>query len=181
MTTPLFIFLLFLLTQRFVELAIARRHAKILKGRGAVEVDRNGYKFIVMMHAAFFISLILESIILRRHVSDYWILLLLVFGGAQVLRYWAIGSLGVYWNTKILVAPDHRIIRKGPYRFIRHPNYLAVIIEMAVVPLVFSCYATAVAFSFINAIVLKRRIRIETDALINGGGRIEKMPDGVTT
>ncbi len=181
MTLPLFAFLFFLLAQRLVELAVARRHEKILKGRGAIEVDSRGYKVIVIMHAAFFASILAESLLLHRAVNRYWIILLAIFVAAQALRYWAIGSLDVYWNTKILVAPDHPLIRKGPYRFMKHPNYLAVITEIAVIPLVFSCYLTAVVFSVLNALALRRRIRIETQSLITSGEGIEKMPDGITT
>jgi len=97
------------------------------------------------MHTAFFISIILEKIFFGRHLDTLWPVLLLIFAGAQFLRYWAIHSLGTYWNTKILVAPAHPKIVRGPYRFMRHPNYIAVIIDFMVIPLLFSCYYTAVS------------------------------------
>ena len=162
---PLIVSLIFILAQRIAELVIARRHEIVLKKLDAIEIDRTGYRFIVVMHAAFFASILAEYIIFRRSISGYWQILVAIFLSAQGLRYWAISSLGVYWNTKILIAPRHRIVRRGPYRFIRHPNYLAVATEIAAVPLVFSCYYTASLFTIINAAVLWRRIRIETQAL----------------
>jgi methyltransferase len=154
-----------ILTQRVVELAIAKRHERELKKIGAVEADKNGYRFIVGMHTAFFISLFLEKMTLDRALNQWWIILTAIFCAAQALRYWAITSLGVYWNTKILVVPNHPLIRNGPYKFLRHPNYIGVMIELAMVPLIFSCYITSIAFTIINALVIRRRIRIEMQAL----------------
>lgn len=175
------IFIAILITQRVFELSIARHHEKILLSRGAVEVDRRGYRCIVLMHSSWFASTISEFVLLRRSLNPYWMALLVIFVAAQILRYWAITSLGIYWNTKILIAPNRQLIRKGPYRFIRHPNYLAVITEIAAVPLIFSCYITAIMFTLLNAVVLRRRIRLETRALNDHEGRIKKMPDGITT
>jgi methyltransferase len=158
-------FLLFVLAQRVFELLIAKRHEKKLKDIGARELDKGGYVFIVGMHIAFFVSLILEKSILNRSTSEWWIILIIIFCVAQALRYWAIASLGIYWNTKILVAPNHPLVRNGPYKILRHPNYIAVITELAVIPLIFSCYITSISFTVLNAIIIRRRIRIETQAL----------------
>lgn len=163
--TVLIISLSFLLAQRFIELSISKQHEKFLMKLGAVEIDKLGYRVIVLMHAAFFFSIVIESLLLKRTPSHYWIILSMIFAVAQMLRYWAIASLGVYWNTKIITMPNHPLIRRGPYRFIRHPNYVAVVTEIAIVPLIFSCYVTAAAFTLANAIILHRRIRIETAAL----------------
>ncbi|MCL5267637.1 MAG: hypothetical protein M1469_06000 [Bacteroidetes bacterium] len=158
-------FIFLLLAQRVFELMAAKRHEKSLKRLGASEVDRNGYRVIVGMHVTFFVSLVLEKVFLHRVLNREWFVFVIIFASAQLLRYWAIHSLGVYWNTKIIVAPGHTRIKKGPYKYFRHPNYVAVITEFAVVPLVFSCYATAVAFTILNALLLRRRIKIETNAL----------------
>lgn len=179
--TALFLFLAFLAAQRLFELSVAKRHERILRMKGAVEVDARGYRYIVLMHSAWFASMIVEFVFLKRSIDPYWPVILAIFAAAQVLRYWAISSLGAYWNTKILVAPNHPLIRKGPYRFIRHPNYVAVIAEIAVVPLIFSCYTTATFFSVLNAIVLRRRVRLEMKALTGRDRKVEKMPDGITT
>ena len=159
------IFLFVLISQRLIELLIAKRNEKILKAQGAIEFDKNGYKAIAVMHVAFFISLISEKVFFQRTLNTYWIVFAVLFTGAQVLRYWAIKGLGVYWNTKILVLPNHKLVNSGPYKYLRHPNYIAVVIEFAVIPLIFSCYLTAFVFSVINLILLRRRIKIEEDAL----------------
>ncbi len=159
------IFLLFVISQRLIELLIAKRNEKILKAQGAIEYDKSGYRVIAAMHVAFFISLICEKVFFQRTLNTYWIVFVVLFTGAQVLRYWAIKSLGVYWNTKILVLPNHKLFNIGPYKYLRHPNYIAVITEIAVIPLIFSCYLTASIFSVINLVLLKRRIRMEESVL----------------
>ncbi|MGB2691502.1 MAG: isoprenylcysteine carboxylmethyltransferase family protein [Thermodesulfobacteriota bacterium] len=151
--------------QRLIELLIARRNERIVKSNGAREYDQKGYKLIVLMHIAFFISLISEYVFFGKTLNHYWIPLVILFLLAQALRYWAITSLGYYWNTKILVTPNTSPISRGPYKYIRHPNYLAVIVEIAVIPLIFSCYLTSIIFTILNLIVLRRRIQIEEQAL----------------
>ncbi len=101
-----------MLAQRAFELIIAKYHEKKLKHMGAGEIDKNGYRFIVGMHSTFFVSLVLERLILNRTLSRWWIIFAIIFVVAQVLRYWAIASLGIYWNTKILIAPHHPLLRK---------------------------------------------------------------------
>src|SRR3989337_2019151 len=155
------LFLLFVILQRLTELLIAKRNERILKAQGGIEFDKNGYRVIVIMHVVFFVSLICEKVFLSRMLNSYWIIVAALFGVAQFLRYWAIKSLGVYWNTKILVLPNHQLINRGPYKYLRHPNYIAVIVEIAVIPLLFSCYITAIVVSVINLLLLNRRVRIE--------------------
>ncbi|MER3447274.1 MAG: hypothetical protein C4291_10715 [Candidatus Dadabacteria bacterium] len=160
-------FILFIITQRVSELMLARRNEKTLRSQGAIEFDKYGYRVIAAMHVAFLISLICEKIFLHKTLNTYWPLFATLFVGAQILRYWTIRSLGVYWNTKVLVIPGKRLITGGPYKYIRHPNYAAVITEIATIPLIFSCYITAAVFSLINLILLRKRIRIEESALKN--------------
>ncbi|MGH7889117.1 MAG: isoprenylcysteine carboxyl methyltransferase family protein [Thermodesulfobacteriota bacterium] len=159
------IFLLFVILQRIVELSIAKRNERIVRSKGAVEFDKNGYKFIVVMHFAFFISLILEKVFLERSSNSLWVFFVILFVLAQLLRYWAISSLGVYWNTRVLVVPNSKLVSSGPYKYLRHPNYVSVMTEIAVIPLIFSCYITAALFSGINLILLRRRVKIEEEAL----------------
>lgn len=163
--TAFWILLLLVISQRMSELALARRNEKILKSRGAIEFDKGGYIVIVAMHVLFFISLISEKAFLDRTLNHWWIIFVILFVLAQILRYWAIWSLGIFWNTKVLVAPDHVLVTRGPYKYFPHPNYIAVIIEVAVIPLIFSCYITAALFSLANLVLLRRRIRIEENAL----------------
>jgi methyltransferase len=159
------VFILFVILQRIIELFLARRNEKILKAQGAIEYDKNGYVIIVIMHTVFFISLILEKLFLDRPLNRYWIILVILFALAQILRYWAIRTLGIYWNTKILVTPKHKLIRTGPYKYLKHPNYIAVSIELAVIPIFFSCYITALTFSLLNFLLLRRRVYMESYAL----------------
>lgn len=162
---PFLIFLLFVISQRAAELALARRNEKILKSQGAIEFDKDGYRVIVAMHVVFFISLVSEKVFLHRTLNTYWTLFATLFVGAQVLRYLAIRSLGVHWNTKVLVIRGKKLVTRGPYKYIRHPIYISVIIEIAVIPLIFSCYITTTIFSLLNLILLRRRIKIEEGAL----------------
>ena len=159
------IILAILAIQRVMELLLARRNEKIVRAKGAREYDPRGYKVIVLMHLAFFISIISEYIFFNKPLNQYWVLLLILFLLAQFVRYWAISTLGYFWNTKILVIPGTNPISQGPYKFIRHPNYLAVIVEIAVIPLLFSCYLTSIIFTVLNLLVLSRRIKIEERAL----------------
>ncbi len=159
------LFLSFVMLQRLTELFIAKKNEKILRTMGAKETDRAGYNVIVVMHTLFFVSIICEKLIFNRQLHEFWILLLILFVSVQVLRYWAIMSLGIFWNTKILVIPEHTLIKTGPYKFFDHPNYIAVVVEILVIPLIFSCYIASVIFSILNLFVLKRRIIIETKAL----------------
>ena len=163
--SPFWIFIIILAFQRISELLLAKRNERIVRSKGAIEYDKKGYLVIVVMHITFFISFILEYFFLSRGLNQYWIVLLTIFICTQFLRYWAISSLGYYWNTKILITPGSKPVQAGPYKYIKHPNYLAVVIEIAVIPLIFSCYITAVLFSLVNLILLKRRIRIEEKAL----------------
>lgn len=159
------IFMGFVILQRLGELLLAKRNEKILLEKGGVEFDRSGYNFIVLMHTMFFISLVVEYYLLSRNLSSFWLILFALFVSAQGLRYWAIASLGEYWNTRIIVLEGAPIIKKGPYRFLNHPNYIAVCTELAVIPLIFSCYYTPLIFSILNFFLIRRRIKIEEKAL----------------
>lgn len=160
-------FFALLVSQRFLELLLAKRNEQIVKSKGALEFDRDGYKYIVVTHVAFLMSLVLEKFSLQRELNKFWVVFLLIFLIAQILRYWAILSLGVYWNTKVLVVPGSQRVSTGPYKYLKHPNYIAVILEIAVIPLIFSCYLTSILFSIVNLILIRRRIEIEENALDN--------------
>ncbi|MGZ4159476.1 MAG: isoprenylcysteine carboxyl methyltransferase family protein [Neobacillus sp.] len=162
---PFLAFLAIIIVQRIIELFIARRNEKWMKQRGAIEFGRKHYRYIVWMHMLFFISLCLEKILFNRELSYIWPVLVLIFSIAQIIRIWAIFSLGKYWNTKIIVLPNAGVVRKGPYRYIKHPNYFVVSIELTVVPLLFGAYITAVLFTFLNFIMLSIRIPEEEVAL----------------
>lgn len=155
-----------IILQRIAELRIAKRNEKIAIGKGAVEYDKNGYKYIVLMHTLFLVSIVVEFIFFNRTINTYWYIFLLIYLLVQVLRYWCIFSLGVFWNTKILVVHGGIKVNKGPYKYFKHPNYAVVAAEILIIPLIFSCYFTTIIFSIINLFVLNRRIKIENTALL---------------
>lgn len=155
----------FVIFQRLIELVIAKKNEKKSFSAGGVEYDKKGYIVIVFMHIFFFISLIAEYFYFHRALNKYWIIFLILFIAAQGLRYWSIISLGSMWNTRIIIVPGSRLVNYGPYKYFKHPNYMAVITELAVIPFMFSCFITAVVFSSINLLLLKRRIGIEENAI----------------
>ncbi|WP_081413174.1 isoprenylcysteine carboxyl methyltransferase family protein [Aneurinibacillus terranovensis] len=157
----------FLIVQRLVELKVAKRNRAWMMSRGGKEIGAGHYPLMVLMHAGFFISLWTESAWKGYPLSVFWKALLGVLLVVQLLRYWAIVSLGRCWNTRIIYVPGGEAVRKGPYRFLRHPNYVVVILEFAVIPLFFKAYVTFFTFSLLNAIMLRHRIRVEEQALLS--------------
>lgn len=147
------LFIAFVIIQRLIELAMAKSNEKWSKNQGAIEFGSEHYKYIITLHVLFFISLIIEYW-LDPELIDGWPAILAIFLCAQILRYWSIFSLGKHWNTKILVIPDAPPVRKGPYRYMKHPNYFVVAIELITIPLMFGAYVTAFVFSVLNFILL---------------------------
>lgn len=161
----IFYFILILvIVQRLVELRIAKRNEKSMRARGAYEVGASHYPYMILLHVSFFISLIIEVMYIKSFSSPYYALII-VFLVLQLLRVWCLTSLGTYWNTKVIILPGAKVVAKGPYAFIRHPNYLIVCLEIAVLPLIFQAYVTAICFTILNFIILSVRIPIEEKAL----------------
>lgn len=150
--------------QRGIELRIAAAGGRALAARGAVEAGRAHYPWIVAIHVGFFISLIVEVWLMGPRQSVFWPAAP-PFLAAQGLRFWSMRTLGPFWNTRIWVLPGQAPIQAGPYRFIRHPNYVAVTIEIATLPLIFHAFWTAAIFTVLNYAALSHRVQIEEDAL----------------
>lgn len=151
--------------QRLLELRLAQRNAELLRKEGGYEVGADHYRTIVLLHFCFFSALLLEFG-LRRPPLALWMLgPLAIFLLLQVVRAWCIHSLGKYWNTRIIVIPGMTLVRKGPYRFLKHPNYVVVTLELLFFPLMFGCFATALLFPLLNVLVLRKRIAVEEQAL----------------
>jgi len=146
--------------ERLAELALARRNTRRLLARGAVESGAGHYPLIVALHAAWLAGLWLLA--WDRPASLPWLGLYLLIEG---LRVWTLASLGERWTTRIITLPGEPLVRRGPYRFLSHPNYLVVAGEIAVLPLVFGLPVYALVFSLLNAAVLWIRLRAETAAL----------------
>ena len=152
--------LAFVTLQRLAELIIARRNTARLLARGAVEVAPEHYPLIVAVHIAWLAGLWLLAI---QHTPSWP--LLGVFALLQAGRLWVLATLGERWTTRIIVLPSEALIRRGPYRFVAHPNYLVVAAEIAVLPLAFGLAGFAAVFTLLNAGVLWVRIGAESRAL----------------
>ena len=150
----------FVTLQRLLEMRLADSHSRKLLAQGGVEHGREHYPFIVALHAAWLAALWWWAP--GRPIN---LPLLVLFAVLQIGRVWVIRSLGDRWTTRIIVKPGAPLVRRGPYRFVNHPNYLIVAAEIAVLPLVFGLCQIAVLFSALNAIVLTVRIRAENRAL----------------
>lgn len=162
MTRELYLALLVLVVlERLVEVVVSTRNARRLLARGAVEAGRGHFPVMVLMHAAFLVACALEP---GRAGWWGWPAL----GGvvvAQALRWWAVVSLGERWNVRVIVLPGDAPRVGGPYRWVRHPNYVAVVLEVACMPLVHGAWVTALVFSVLNAFLLRVRIHAEEAAL----------------
>lgn len=152
--------------ERVAELVVSKRNAAWSRARGAVERGAGHYPFMVVLHTGLLVGALVEVWVLRPAFVPAlgWSMLALVLG-AQALRWWCIGTLGRQWCTEVLVVPGARRVTDGPYRFLRHPNYVAVVVEGLALPLVHGAWVTAVMFTALNAGLLTVRIRAEDDAL----------------
>jgi methyltransferase len=156
--------------QRLLELRLSRRNEHLLRARGAVERGRRHYPLIVAFHALWLLSTLVEGILRGPALPAYWPIPLTLFLLVQPLRYWAIFSLGEYWNTRILVVPGAKLVRRGPYRYLKHPNYVVVAVEILTFPFIFGAWITALVFSILNAALLHIRVREENRALAELAG-----------
>ena len=152
--------------ERLVELVVARRNERWSVERGAVETGAAHYPFMVVLHTGLLAGALLEAWLGDRPFLPAlgWSMFVLVVA-AQALRWWCIRTLGRQWNTRILVVPGLPRVTGGPYRFLPHPNYIAVIVEGAALPLVHTAWITALCFTVLNAGLLRVRISAEDAAL----------------
>lgn len=166
MSVWLWILFSFLIVQRLAELIVAKRNEHWMKTNGAFEAGQDHYKWFVIMHTVFFISILIESSFTTSLLQWAEPYLFLIFIFAQIFRIWCIVSLGRFWNTKIIILPGADLVRKGPYRFLNHPNYLIVGIELFIIPLLFHAYASAIVFPLLHLLLLLRyRLPSENQAL----------------
>lgn len=161
-----FVIITLVIIQRLVEVFIAKRNEKRLLAQGAYEVGASHYPYMLTLHTSFFICLIGEVLFFERSFSSLLPLLLFLFLLVQGLRVWCLASLGQFWNTKIIILPGANVVKKGPYRFMRHPNYTIVCLEILLLPLMFQAYFTAIVFTLLNIAMLLVRIPTEERALI---------------
>jgi len=151
---------------RFVELGVAKRNRAWAMERGGVESGAEHYPVMVALHTALFVGCLLEVPLADRPFLPWlgWPMLVLL-AGAHALRWWCIRTLGPQWNTRVIRVPDAPLVTGGPYRWLRHPNYVAVVVEGFSLPLVHTAWVTALAFTVLNGLLLRVRLGVENEAL----------------
>jgi methyltransferase len=157
--------------QRIAELIYAERNTRALRARGAVEIAAYQYPFIVAFHAAWFIALSFQM--QKPPAPNWW--LLAVFVLLQLSRIWVLVTLGPYWTTRIITVPNEPLIKRGPYRFMSHPNYVIVALEIAVLPLAFGAWQLAIIATIVNTALLIWRISAE-NAVLNSRRGLPSSP-----
>jgi len=157
------LFLSFIVLLRIGELIYSKNNEKWLRKMGAVEHGREHYPYMILLHSSFLLSLLLEYV--YRGYSGYSRILLVCYFILLGCKFLVLRSLGKYWNTKILRIPGGQLVTAGPYKLMKHPNYAIVICEIALIPLVFHLYVTAIVFSILNLVMLNVRIKAENKAL----------------
>ncbi|KON72792.1 isoprenylcysteine carboxyl methyltransferase [Cellulosimicrobium cellulans F16] len=153
--------------ERLAELVVSARNARWSFARGGVESGRGHFPAMVALHTGLLVACVVEAWLADRPFLPWlgWPMLVLVLA-SQGLRWWCIATLGPRWNTRVIVVPGLPLVARGPYRWLRHPNYVAVVVEGVALPLVHSCWVTALAFTVLNAVLLARfRIPAEERAL----------------
>jgi methyltransferase len=176
---PFFLLLLLLAGQRLLELRLSRRNEAQIVAAGGREHGAGHFWLMKLLHTSWFVAMVVEVLWFRRPFNKSLALIaapLLLLG--QTLRYAAIRTLGRRWSVRIMTLPGTPPIRHGIYHYLRHPNYLGVILEIAAVPLLHSAYLTALIFSLANALVLAIRIRAEEEALRGSRGAGERGSGG---
>ena len=146
---------------RLLELVHAARNARALRARGAVEHGASHYPLFILLHGSWLLSLL---VLVPWDAAVVWPFLALVIA-LQFFRLWVIWSLGPAWTTRVITLPDEKLVRRGPYRWLNHPNYLVVAAEIAALPLAFGAWRIALVFSLLNAAMLAWRIGVEDRAL----------------
>jgi len=152
--------------ERIAELVVSKRNARWSFARGGSEYGASHYPPMVVLHTGLLVGCVVEVLIADRPFLPWlgWPMLALVLA-SQGLRWWCITSLGHQWNTRVIITPGLPLVQSGPYRWFPHPNYVAVVVEGAALPLVHTAWMTAAVFSVLNAGLLTLRIRVENAAL----------------
>jgi methyltransferase len=152
--------------ERGVELVVSQRNRAWSRARGGVEFGANHYPAMVVLHSGLLAGCLVEAIGLHRPFLPIlgWPMFAVVLA-SQGLRWWCIATLGHQWNTRVVVIPDAPRVTAGPYRLLSHPNYVAVVLEGAALPLVHTAWITACVFTVLNAALLRIRVKVENAAL----------------
>ncbi|QIV82740.1 isoprenylcysteine carboxyl methyltransferase family protein [Mycolicibacterium frederiksbergense] len=161
-----YLFIVLIGLERLVELAVSRRNANWSFARGGREFGQGHYPVMVAMHGALLLSCMAEVAFAHRPFIPAlgWPMVALV-AASTIVRWWCVATLGKHWNPRLIIVPGAELVRSGPYRWIHHPNYTAVAVEVVALPLVHSAWLTAIVFTIANAAVLRVRITAENLAL----------------
>jgi methyltransferase len=164
--TPFTVVVSLVALERLAELVVSKRNAAWSFARDGWETGRDHYPVMVALHSMFLAAMLVEAWVRRPDVEPAlaWTMLALVVA-SQGLRWWCIAALGRRWNTRVIIVPGLPPVTSGPYRLLRHPNYMAVVVEGAALPLVHGAWLTALGFTVANAVLLTVRIRTENAAL----------------
>jgi methyltransferase len=162
---------LFLLTAvgagRLMEMRLSRRNQQRLAAQGVVKVSEPHFCWMVLLHAGVLVGAALEVVLLRRpFIAMLGVPMALLFVLANGMRWWVIRTLAGHWNVQVMASAGLGAVTSGPYRWIRHPNYLAVYIEMVALPLIHTAWLTAIVAALGNAWVLARRVAVEDSVLL---------------
>jgi methyltransferase len=155
-----------LVAERSFELWLALRNRKIMLAAGAREMGSGHYPVVVLFHSGWLIAWVWEAWVRGPVLHPLWPLWLMLFAFGELLRYWCMYTLGTFWNTRILIIPGSRRVSSGPYRILRHPNYVGVVISLLAVPMIFNAWLTALVGTIANLLLLLLvRIPAENRAL----------------
>lgn len=160
------ILLLFVAFERIAELVVSKRNLTWSFEQGGIEYGRSHYKYMVVIHVGLLAGSLIEVWVVRPELNPLlsWGMFALALG-SQALRWWCISTLGKRWNTLVVIIPGLPVISNGPYRWFKHPNYVAVVVEGFALPLVGFAWRTALIFTILNACVLTFRLKSENAAL----------------
>lgn len=152
--------------ERIVELVVSKRNLDWSFSKGGIEYGRSHYKYMVVIHVFLLIGSLAEIWIFKPILNPvlFWGFFALAMG-SQALRWWCIGTLGKRWNTLVVIIPGLSVVRGGPYRWLKHPNYVAVVVEGIALPMIGFSWRTAIIFTILNIFVLSARLRSENAAL----------------
>lgn len=172
-----------MVVERLVELTISRHNQRWLEEHGAIEVGADHYPWMVLLHTLFPASCLAEVWLLDRpFYPSLAAPMLMALLAAMALRYWVMTTLGRRWTTRVFCLPGEPLVADGPFRYLRHPNYLAVVVEIFALPMMHTAWLTALLFSVANGLLLKRRVRAEESGLSlfsdSASQRVLPMPGG---
>jgi methyltransferase len=153
---------------RLIEMRLSRRHQRAMAAGGAAPLPEPVFPAMVALHTGILAAAVLETLLLGRpFIGALAIPAVALVVLANALRFWVIATLGMQWNVRVVAStPSLGVVTRGPYRFVRHPNYVAVFVELAALPLVHGAYLTAIAGALLHAAILRRRIGLEESVLM---------------